>query len=72
MIEGNDALAELDEGGTLTSSERQTPKAGMTEVEALQFAVTHDPARSTELESEHARQLLGPELEQLEQLESHD
>ena len=58
--------------GTCTSSERQTPSPGMTFDDPAQLAATHDPARSTWLELEHARQLLGPDPEQLEQLESHD
>ena len=37
-----------------------------------QLAATHDPAARTCVELEHARQLLGPEPEQLEQLESQD
>lgn len=67
------------EACTDTSSERHTPRPGTTVVVAvvvvpfpLQLAGTQDPPRRTELELEHARQLLGPELEQLEQLPSHD
>ena len=37
-----------------------------------QLAATHVPAARTCVELEHARQLLGPEPEQLEQVESQD
>ena len=57
-------------GGTCTNSERQTPKSGITLVDTVQFADTHDPARRTRLELEHAKQLVEPEPEQLEQLGS--
>lgn len=61
-----------DAVGTTTSSDKQTPRPGITlEDPPPQFAETHDPARSTWLELEHAKQLLGPGPEQLEQLESH-
>jgi hypothetical protein len=40
----------------------------MTLEEPWQFADTQEPVRSTWLELEHARQLLGPGPEQLEQL----
>lgn len=58
--------------GTITSSERQTPSPEMTVEEPLpQFAATQEPLRRTCEELEHARQLLGPAPEQLEQEESH-
>jgi len=64
---------------TETRSERHTPRPGTTLAVAvvvvpfsLQLAATQDPPRRTELELEHARQLLGPAPEQLEQLLSHD
>lgn len=55
--------------GTVTRSERQTPRP---DIVALQFAVVHVPPWRTCEELEQARQLLGPEPEQLEQLESQD
>ena len=58
------------ESGTRTNSDRQTPKLGITLVDSVQFADTHDPTRRTCLELEHAKQLVEPEPEQLEQLES--
>ena len=62
--------------GTETSSERHTPRPGTTLALVvsfpLQLAGTQDPPRRTELELEHARQLLGPAPEQLEQVLSHD
>jgi len=58
--------------GTCTSSERQTPSPATTFDGPAQLAATHEPARNTWLELEHAWQLLGPGPEQLEQLESHD
>jgi len=56
--------------GTATSSERQTPRPGMTLEALLQFAETHVPARRTCVELAQARQRLAPGPEQLEQLES--
>ncbi|OCH86960.1 hypothetical protein OBBRIDRAFT_837782 [Obba rivulosa] len=58
-------------GGTKTRSERQRPKPEITLLLFAQFAETQVPPRRTWLELEQARQLLGPEPEQLEQLESH-
>lgn len=60
--------------GTTTRSERHTPRPGTTDdVEVpLQLAATHEPARNTCEALEHARQLPGPEPEQLEQLASQD
>ena len=59
-------------GGTKTRSERQMPRPEMTLEVPLQLAETQVPPRRTWLELEHARQLLGPAPEQLEQLASHD
>ena len=74
---GTDVGADEDESvvvvaefGTCTNSERQTPKPGTTFDDPVQFADTHDPARRTCVGSEHAKQLLEPGPEQLEQLES--
>lgn len=61
-----------DACGTTTSSERQTPRPGTTPEELLQLAATQLPPRKTWLELEQARQLLGPDPEQLEQLVSQD
>lgn len=68
-----------DDSETETRSERHTPRPGTTPAVAvlvvpfaLQLAATQLPPRRTEVELEHARQLLGPEPEQLEQLLSHD
>lgn len=55
---------------TMTRSERQTPSPGTTLVELLQAAAVQEPPRKTWLALEHARQLLGPDPEQLEQLAS--
>ena len=64
-------LAVPDGSGTATSSDRQTPIPGTTEVLLWQFASTHEPPLNTLLfESPQARQELGPEPVQLEQLES--
>ena len=61
-----------DTCGTETRSERHTPSPGTTAVAlAPQFAGVQDPPRRTSDELEHARQLLGPAPEQLEQLLSH-
>ena len=38
---------EFGTGGTCTNSERQTPNSGITLVDTVQFADTHDPARRT-------------------------
>lgn len=67
---GSDFVLELD--GTSTRLERQRLRPGMTLEESPQFAETHVPPLSSWLELEHARQLLGPGPEQLEQLESQD
>ena len=61
-----------DGGGTSTKSDRQMPRPDTTEEELLQDTGVHVPPRRTWLELEHARQLLGPDPEQLEQLESQD
>ena len=61
-----------DAGGTTTKSERQSPSPDTTEVELLQLDATQVPLRSTWLLLAQARQLLGPDPEQLEQLASHD
>jgi hypothetical protein len=58
--------------GTTTNSDKHTPKPGTTLVEPSQLAETHWPWRSTLVELEHARQLLDPGPEQLEQVESQD
>lgn len=73
VIEGSGGADVVPEGcGTVTSSDRQTPSPGMTVEEPLpQFAATQEPLRRTWDELEHARQLLGPAPEQLEQEESH-
>jgi hypothetical protein len=71
--DGNGVPGLVPEGaGTMTNSERQTPKPVTTLEELLQLAATQLPPRSTWLELEHARQLVGPDPEQLEQLVSHD
>jgi hypothetical protein len=69
----------MDDPETETRSERHTPRPGTTLAVAvvvvpfsLQLAATQVPPRRTEVELEHARQLLGPASEQLEQLLSHD
>jgi hypothetical protein len=62
----------VPEGRATTSSDRQTPSPATTLEVDEQFAATHDPAERTCVELEHARQLLGPKPEQLEQLESQD
>jgi len=72
VMDGRALVAELDEEGTTTSSERHTPRPGTTDVEALQFAETHVPPWRTWSELEHARQSLGSDPEQLEQLASQD
>ena len=70
---------EADDPETETRSERHTPRPGTTLAVAvvvvpfsLQLAPTQVPPWRTEVELEHARQLLGPAPEQLEQLLSHD
>jgi hypothetical protein len=70
-----------DDPETETRSERHTPRPGTTLRLAvavvavpfsLQLAATQVPPRRIEVALEHARQLLGPAPEQLEQLLSHD
>jgi len=58
--------------GTITRSDRHTPSPGTTLEESAQLAATQLPVSNTWLALEHARQLLGPLPEQLEQLASHD
>lgn len=67
---GGNGTPELvpEAGGTATNSERHTPRPVTMLVELLQFAATQAPPRNTWLELEQARQLLGPDPEQLEQL----
>jgi len=72
VIEGSGTTEVPETCGIETRSERHTPRPGTTAVPLpLQLAATQDPPRRTEVELEHARQLLGPEPEQLEQLLSH-
>lgn len=71
VMEGRGA-AVPDVVGTTTRSERQIPRPEMVLEAPLQFAEEQVPPRRTWLELEHARQLLGPEPEQLEQVESQD
>ena len=73
VMEGRGIGTEVpDTWGTETRSERHTPSPGTTAVAfPPQFAGVQDPPRKTEVELEHARQLLGPAPEQLEQLLSH-
>ena len=73
VIEGSGTGTDVpDTCGTETRSERHSPRPGTTAVAfPPQLAATQDPPRRTEVEVEHARQLLGPEPEQLEQLLSH-
>jgi len=59
-------------GGTITNSERHTPRPETTFEELLQLAATQLPPRKTWLELEQARQLFGPDPEQLEQVSSQD
>lgn len=54
------------------SSERHIPRPEMTLVPLLQLAAAQVPPRRTWPELEQARQLFGPEPEQLAQLPSHD
>ena len=61
-----------EEEGTSTSSERHAPRPETTLDPLLQLAATQVPPRRTWLELEQARQLFGPEPEQLAQLPSHD
>ena len=71
MVGKGGTLAVPEGSGTTTSSDRQTPIRGTTDVLLLQFASTHEPPLNTLLfESPQARQELGPGPEQLEQLES--
>lgn len=72
IVGSGEAELVVDAGGTTTRSERQRPSPGITLEPPLQLAETHVPPRRTWLELEHARQLLGPAPEQLEQLASHD
>lgn len=71
-IDGRGEDPELEEDGTRTSCVRHAPRPGTTLVPLLQFAATQVPPRRTWLELEQARQLFGPEPEQLAQLPSHD
>jgi len=71
VIVGSGAAVPLVPLGTLTRSERQTPNPATTVVPSWHFPSTHAPWRRTCVEPEHARQLLGPGPEQLEQVESH-
>lgn len=66
------ALLVPEETGTATKSERQRPNPGMMLVEEVHVLDTQLPPRKTWLELEHAKQLFGPDPEQLEQLESQD
>ena len=60
-----------DGSGTTTSSDRQTPIPGTTDVLLLQLASTQEPPLNTLLfESPQARQEPDPGPEQLAQLES--
>ena len=59
-----------DELGTSTSSDKHTPRAGITLVVPWQLAETQLPARRTWLELEQAKQFCGPGPEHEEQLES--
>jgi hypothetical protein len=59
-----------DGEGTMINSERQAPSPGTTVVLCWQSALAQEPERRTWEELEQARQLLGPALEQLEQVES--
>ena len=68
---GSGADVPVPDGEEITSSERQAPKPGTTLEPDWQFAATHAPLRRTCVALEHARQLLDPGPEQLEQLESH-
>jgi hypothetical protein len=71
--DGNGAPGLVPEAcGTATSSDRHTPRPEMMPEEPLQLAETQLPLRKTWLELEQARQLLGPDPEQLEQLVSQD
>lgn len=69
---GRGGAPDVPEGEETTRSERQTPSPATTLEVDEQLAATHDPATRTCVELEHARQLLGPGPEQLEQLESQD
>ena len=71
MLGKGGTFAVPDGSGTTTSSDKQTPIPGTTDVLLLQLASTHEPLRKTLLfESPQARQELAPGPEQLEQLES--
>lgn len=69
VIEGSGEA--VPAGGVCTNSERHTPNPGITFDALAQFAATHAPARRTEVELAHARQLFGPAPEQLEHVVSH-
>ena len=48
VILGKGGTVPVPEGdGTMTSSDRQTPSPGTTEVVLLQLALTHDPPLNT-------------------------
>lgn len=66
------ALLVPEETGTATKSERHTPNPGTMLVEEAHVLEVQVPPRRTWLELEHAKQLFGPDPEQLEQLESQD
>jgi len=71
MVGNGGTLAVPDGSGTTTSSDRQTPIPGTTDVLLLQLEATHEPPLNTLLfESPQARHELDPGPEQLEQLES--
>ena len=71
VMVGKGVIVAVPEGsGTTTSSDRQTPSPGTSEVLLLQLALTHDPRLNTWFEPPQARQEVGSGPEQLEQLES--
>ena len=73
LIEGRGGWVFVPEGlGTSTRSDRQSPSPCTTLEEPLHVVETQLPPRRICVELEHAKQLLGPAPEQLEQLESHD
>jgi hypothetical protein len=70
VMVGKGVIVAVPEGdGTTTSSDRQTPSPGTSDV-LLQLALTHDPRLNTWFEPPQARQEVGSGPEQLEQLES--
>ena len=71
VTDGSGAAVPVPDGAAIASSERQTPRPGTTLELDWQFAATQAPLRRTCVALEHARQLLDPGPEQLEQLESH-